>query len=81
MTRIGIIGSAGRMGQELLHMISTHSGAEMTEVAGAIDVGGDPMALAHVADVLIDFSSPKALMANLSAAVAAGKPLVIGTTG
>lgn len=33
------------------------------------------------ADVFADFSSPDALEANLDAALAAGKPLVIGTTG
>jgi 4-hydroxy-tetrahydrodipicolinate reductase len=32
-------------------------------------------------DVLVDFSSPHAIEANLDACVAAGKPIVIGTTG
>ena len=32
-------------------------------------------------DVLVDFSSPQALDANLHAAIGAGIPLVIGTTG
>jgi len=31
--------------------------------------------------VLVDFSSPHAIEANLDACVAAGKPIVIGTTG
>ena len=74
MTKIGIIGSAGRMGQE----IAAQAGAT---VSGAIDVGGDPITLARGCDVLIDFSSPKALVANLGAAVAAGTPILIGTTG
>ena len=51
------------------------------ELAGGIDQGGDPAALAPKADVLVDFSSPHALEANLDAAVAAGVPMVIGTTG
>jgi 4-hydroxy-tetrahydrodipicolinate reductase len=77
MTRIGIIGSAGRMGQALI------AGAALSgvEVAGAIDAGGDPIALAKTCTVLIDFSSPVALLANLGAAVAAGTPIVVGTTG
>ena len=50
-------------------------------MSGGIDAGGDPIALARISDVLIDFSSPKALVANLGAAVAAGKPIIIGTTG
>jgi 4-hydroxy-tetrahydrodipicolinate reductase len=44
-------------------------------------VGGDPLALARASDVLVDFSSPKALEANLDAALAAGIPIVVGTTG
>ncbi len=77
MTKVGIIGSAGRMGQVLIDAIAK---AGLTH-AGGIDVGGDPIALARVSDVLIDFSSPKALVANLGAAVAAGKPIIVGTTG
>ena len=77
MTSIGIIGSAGRMGQAL-QVLAADTG---TVIAGAIDMDGDPIALAKAADVLIDFSSPKALVANLGAAVAAGTPIVIGTTG
>ena len=38
-------------------------------------------ALAAKCDVLIDFSSPKALATNLAAAHGAGIPIVIGTTG
>jgi 4-hydroxy-tetrahydrodipicolinate reductase len=77
MTKIGIIGSAGRMGQVLIDAIAQAGLAH----AGGIDVGGDPIALAKVSDVLIDFSSPKALVANLGAAVATGKPIIVGTTG
>jgi 4-hydroxy-tetrahydrodipicolinate reductase len=77
MTKVGIIGSAGRMGQVLIDAIAQ---AGLTH-AGGIDVGGDPITLAKVSDVLIDFSSPKALVANLGAAVAAGKPIIVGTTG
>ncbi len=77
MLNIGIIGSEGRMGKAIA-MLADNAGAQ---IGGAIDAGGDPIALARSVDVLIDFSSPKALMANLGAAVAAEKPLVIGTTG
>jgi 4-hydroxy-tetrahydrodipicolinate reductase len=74
MTKIGIIGSAGRMGQEIASQAAN-------DISGAIDVGGDPITLAKLCDVMIDFSSPKALVANLGAAVAAGTPILIGTTG
>lgn len=50
-------------------------------LSGGIDKGGDPLALARASDVLVDFSSPHALEANLDAAAAAGIPIVIGTTG
>ena len=77
MARIGIIGSEGRMGRALLDAAlaagETH--------AGGIDRGGDVIALAKDCDVLVDFSSPHALEANLDAAIAAGIPVVVGTTG
>ena len=50
-------------------------------LSGGIDKGGDAPALAKASDVLIDFSSPAALEANLDAAMAAGIPIVVGTTG
>jgi 4-hydroxy-tetrahydrodipicolinate reductase len=77
MTRYGIIGSAGRMGQAIAAELETQGGT----LAGAIDVGGDPFTLAQSADVLIDFSSPKALRSTLMAARTSGTPIVIGTTG
>ncbi|AKM06101.1 4-hydroxy-tetrahydrodipicolinate reductase [Pelagerythrobacter marensis] len=77
MVRIGIIGSEGRMGQALARAV-TDGGHEL---AGGIDRGGDPAALADRSDVLVDFSAPVALEANLHAAIGAGIPMVIGTTG
>jgi 4-hydroxy-tetrahydrodipicolinate reductase len=77
MTKIGIIGSKGRMGQALVAAI-----AEAGLVhAGGVDQGDDVGALAATCDVLVDFSSPHALEANLAAASAVGKAIVIGTTG
>lgn len=77
MTAIGIIGSAGRMGQALAAAVPD-LGATL---AGGIDAGGDPVALAHDAAVLIDFSTPAALERTLAAARAARTPILIGTTG
>lgn len=77
MARIGIIGSEGRMGRALAEAIA----AAGETYAGGIDKGGDPAALAQACDVLVDFSSPHALEANLDAASAAGIPVVLGTTG
>lgn len=77
MTRIGIIGSEGRMGRALAQAIESAG----CTVSGGIDRGGDAAALAGSSDALLDFSAPVALAANLDAAVAAGIPLLIGTTG
>lgn len=77
MTRIGIIGSAGRMGAALVEAV----GAAGHRVAGGVDRGGDVVALAAESDALVDFSAPDALEANLDAAVAARVPILIGTTG
>ena len=75
--KIGIIGSAGRMGQALVDAIT----ADGQAYAGGVDKGDDLAALVASCDVLVDFSSPHAIEANLDACVAAGKPIVIGTTG
>ena len=77
MARIGIIGSAGRMGQALAEAIAAAGHA----LSGGIDQGGDALALAAASDVLVDFSAPAALEFNLDAAIHAGKPIVVGTTG
>ncbi len=74
---IGIIGSAGRMGQALAAAIA----ASGDVLAGGVDRGGDVAALARASDVLVDFSNPQALEGNLDAALASGIPIVVGTTG
>ena len=77
MASFGVIGSKGAMGEALRRVIE----ASGHDYAGGIDKGGDPAALADACDALIDFSAPGALAANLHAAVGAGVPIVIGTTG
>lgn len=77
MARIGIIGSDGAMGHALITVIEASGHA----LAGGIDRGGDPASLADASDVLVDFSAPAALDGNLHAAIGAGIPIVIGTTG
>lgn len=77
MVSIGIIGSKGRMGQALVDAIDEANAAQ----GGGIDQGDDPNLLAKSCDVLVDFSAPAALEANLDAAMAANIPIIIGTTG
>ncbi len=81
MTRYGIIGGAGRMGQAISAELAAKHASAQSVLAGAIDVGGDRTLLAQASDVLIDFSSPDALTANVGAALAAHVPIMIGTTG
>ena len=77
MARIGIIGSAGRMGAALAEAIA----AAGEVLSGGVDKGDDLTALVAASDVLVDFSAPAALEGNLDAAMAAGIPIVVGTTG
>lgn len=81
MANIGIIGSQGRMGQAIAALLATGDHG----LAGGSDIGGvgseDAASLADRSDVLVDFSSPQALEANLHAAVGAGIPIMVGTTG
>ncbi len=51
------------------------------ELAGAAGRGDDVGALAAAAAVLIDFSAADALEANLDAATAYGRAVLVGTTG
>ncbi|MBS0505696.1 MAG: 4-hydroxy-tetrahydrodipicolinate reductase [Proteobacteria bacterium] len=84
MTKIGILGAAGRMGRAVAEVAAELGG----EVVGGIDrqgavMGGfsDANTLADASDVLIDFSVPNALTDHLDAARRYGRPLVVGTTG
>lgn len=89
MTRIGIYGASGRMGQAIAQALTeaglTLAGgadrAGVTGQIGGLPIGSDEKALAEASDLLIDFSAPAALEAHLAACLAAGKPAVIGTTG
>ena len=84
MTKIGILGAKGRMGRAIA-LAADELGAT---ISGGIDqdgvVHGAYASLAELAgasDVLVDFTRPDALSGHLDAAVGAGCPIVIGTTG
>lgn len=77
MTRIGILGSRGRMGQALVGAIEAAGGSH----SGGADTGDDVRALAKVSDVLVDFSAPDALAGHVDAACAERTALLVGTTG
>jgi 4-hydroxy-tetrahydrodipicolinate reductase len=77
VARIGVVGSQGRMGQAL--QVAIEAAGHI--YAGGVDRGGDATALATIADVLVDFSAPAGIENSLDAAIHAGIPVVIGTTG
>ncbi|WP_340587429.1 4-hydroxy-tetrahydrodipicolinate reductase [Erythrobacter alti] len=77
MAKIGVIGSAGRMGTALREAIT----AAGHDCSGGVDKGDQVADLADASDALVDFSAPAALKDNLHAAVGAGIPILIGTTG
>ena len=74
---IGIYGCNGRMGRAVAELLADFG----ARLAGGADASGDPAPVAAAADVLVDFSTPAALQANLDAARAARTPIVVGTTG
>lgn len=78
VTRVIINGAKGRMGQALLSCAARLPGVE---VAAALDLGDDLAAVLSRADVVIDFSSHDATAAVVEACAAAGRAVVIGTTG
>jgi 4-hydroxy-tetrahydrodipicolinate reductase len=77
MLQFGVIGHKGRMGRALETAIAEAGHA----LCVGVDEGGHIDAHAAQCDVLVDFSAPQALEGSLAAARAAGKPIVVGTTG
>jgi 4-hydroxy-tetrahydrodipicolinate reductase len=101
MTRVAILGAAGRMGRALIqslpaepqaqfvaaldHAASPELGRDASALCGlapsGVLIGADLGAALAGAEVAIDFTRPEGTMAALRACQAAGKALVIGTTG
>jgi len=76
---LGIVthGARGRMGLA----VAAAAAATGVEVGAAVDAGDDLAAALPRGDVVVDFSAPQATRGLLEAAVAARKPVVLGTTG
>lgn len=64
--RISLFAPNGRMGKAIAGAVAETDGFEIVQDGG---------------DVLVDFSAPEALQGSLEKAVAAGTPILIGTTG
>ena len=91
--KVAVAGAGGKMGRALIEAVQADSSLELAaalEVAGSpalgtelagVKVGSDIRAAVLAADLLIDFTRPEGTLAHLDACVAAGKSMVIGTTG
>jgi 4-hydroxy-tetrahydrodipicolinate reductase len=91
--RVAILGAGGRMGKTLLTALEEIPGAVLSgaaESAGSPSLGQSVRSATITSDlaqalrgatVAIDFTVPQATQDNVNACVAAGCPLVLGTTG
>ncbi|MEY4322954.1 MAG: hypothetical protein RL410_735 [Actinomycetota bacterium] len=77
--RVGVLGARGRMGQEVCKAVS--AAADMKLVA-SLDAGDTVKSmLAEGANVVVDFTTPDAVMTNLKWLIENGVHAVVGTTG
>jgi 4-hydroxy-tetrahydrodipicolinate reductase len=92
--RIAILGAAGRMGRALSDALPQHGSLKLgaaldrgeaagqgKEFAHGVALSSDLAAQTTNFDVLIDFTRPEGTLAAVKACVAAGRGIVIGTTG
>ena len=75
--RVGVLGARGRMGAEVCHAVD--DAADLRLVA-AVDTGDDREQLCD-AQVVVDFTTPDAVMDNISWCLDNDLHLVVGTTG
>ena len=80
MTRVAVAGAAGRMGRTVCAAVE---GAEDLELAGRADpqLGVELADALDGCDVVVDFTRPDVAVDNARLALAAGRHVVIGTTG
>lgn len=77
--RVGVVGAKGRMGG---HVCRAVTAAPDLELVAALDQQDDLADLvAASVQVVVDFTTPDAVMATLEASIAAGQHVVVGTTG
>ena len=77
--KVGVLGSKGRMGQEVMRAVNE---APDLELVAALDLG-DPLdqLVSKKVEVVVDFTTPDSVMANLEFAISHGIHAVVGTTG
>lgn len=79
MIRVGVVGARGRMGATVVEAVEAADGLDL---ACAIDLG-DPLSTLEATgtEVVVDFTTPDAVMPTLEYAIGAGIHAVVGTTG
>ncbi|MDQ1697806.1 MAG: 4-hydroxy-tetrahydrodipicolinate reductase [Frankiaceae bacterium] len=75
--KVGVLGSRGRMGAEVCRAVEDTPGMELV---AAVDTGDDREQLSE-AQVVVDFTTPDAVMNNIAWCIDAGLHVVVGTTG
>lgn len=75
--KVAVLGAKGRMGQEVCRAIENEKDLELFV---ALDLG-DSIEKMKGADVMVDFTTPEAVMSNIESAIEMNIHAVIGTTG
>lgn len=79
MIKVGVLGARGRMGAEVVKAVTE---AADLELVAALDLGDSLDQLkSNGAEVVVDFTTPDSVMANLEFLISNGINAVIGTTG
>jgi len=79
MIKVGVLGARGRMGSEVVKAVTD---APDLELVSALDLGDALDALVtNGAQVVVDFTTPDSVMANLEFLISHNISAVIGTTG
>ena len=79
MIKVGVLGSRGRMGSEVVKAVTEASDLELV---AALDLGDSLDTLVtNGAQVVVDFTTPDSVMANLEFLISKNINAVIGTTG
>ena len=77
MIKVGVLGAEGRMGSLVCQTVRS---ADDLELAAAVDVDDSRDALKGC-DVVVDFTSPAAVLDNVRWCVQSGLSMVVGTSG
>ena len=79
MIKVGVLGARGRMGAEVVKAVTE---AKDLELIAALDLGDSlDQLLSKGAQIVVDFTTPDSVMANLEFLISNGINAVVGTTG